>query len=159
MDLKPQTQYSERHKERLPKAKKGMVVMSRGLGSGHKEPLFYDFDTPMTFELLTEIIIKTEKTGAHVRNVVMDMGNQSLLSKLKVYSGQFTFPHPTRSGESIAIIPDYPHGLKNLRTNVFKHGVTFDFEGERHQISLKHFEELFERDGKLGKMRMCNKIK
>ena len=159
IDLKPQTQYSERHKERLPKAKKGMVVMSRGLGSGHKEPLFYDFDTPMTFELLTEIIIKTEKTGAHVRNVVMDMGNQSLLSKLKVYSGQFTFPHPTRSGESIAIIPDYPHGLKNLRTNVFKHGVTFDFEGERHQISLKHFEELFERDGKLGKMRMCNKIK
>ena len=159
MELKPQTQYSERHKERLPKAKKAMVVMARGLGAGHKEPLFYDYDTPMTMELLSDLITKTEECGAHVRNVVLDMGNQSLLSRLGVYRGQFTFSHPTRDGESIAIIPDYPHGLKNLRTNIFKHGVHFDFNGERHIISKKHFEELFEKDGKLGEMRMCHKIK
>ena len=159
IDIKAQTLYSERHKERLPKAKKAMVVMSRGLGSGHKEPLFYDYDRPMTEELLSELIIKTEEAGAHVRNVVLDMGNQSLLSKMKVYSGEFTFPHPTRPTEKIAIIPDYPHGLKNLRTNVFKHGVHFEFEGEIHHISKKDFEELFQMDGQRGEFRMCHKIK
>ena len=159
VELKPQTVYSERHMERLPKAKKAMVVMSRGLGSGHKEPLFYDYDTPMTMELLSQLIIKTEEAGAHVRNVVLDMGNQSLLSSMGVYRGEFTFPHPTRDGEFIAIIPDYPHGLKNLRTNVFKHGVHFDFNGETHHISKTDFEELLEKDGQLGEMRMCHKIK
>ena len=159
IDLKPKTQYSERHKERLPKAKKAMVVMARGLGSGHKEALYYDYDTPMTYNLLVEIIIKTEETGAHVRNVVMDMGNQSLLSSLKVYRGEYKFPHPTRPGQFIAIIPDYPHGLKNLRTNVFKHGVHFDYNGERHHMSKKHYEDLVEKDGKLGDMQLCPKIK
>ena len=159
VELKPQTLYSERFRERIPKAKKAMVAMVRGLGSGHKEPLFYDYDTPMTMELLSDLIIKTEEAGAHVRNVVLDMGNQSLLSRMGVYRGQFTFPHPTRDGEFIAIIPDYPHGLKNLRTNVFKHGVHFDFNGEKHHLSKKHFEELLEKDGKRGEMRMCHKIK
>ena len=78
---------------------------------------------------------------------------------LKVYRGEYKFPHPTRPGQFIAIIPDYPHGLKNLRTNVFKHGVHFDYNGERHHMSKKHYEDLVEKDGKLGEMQLCQKIK
>ena len=159
MDICPKTIYSERHKQRLPKAKKAMVVMARGLGRGFKEVLFYDFDTPMTVALLNDIIKKTEEAGAHVRSLTLDMGNQRLLSDLGVYGGQFKFPHPTRDGEELVIVPDTPHCLKNLRTNLFKHGVEFDFDGERHQLSKDDFVNLFEADSQLGEMRICHKIK
>ena len=68
------------------------------------------------------------------------------------------FPHPSRPGEFIAIIPDVPHGLKNLRTNLFQHGVQFEYEGKTYFFEKKHFEELFEAD-QLGELRMCPKIK
>ena len=159
MDICPKTIYSERHKERLPKAKKAIVAMARGLGRGFKEVLFYDYDTPMTINLLTDIIQKAEEVGAHVRSLTLDMGNQKLLSDLGVYGGQFKFPHPIRDGEEIVIVPDTPHCLKNLRTNLLKHGVSFDFEGERHHLSKEAFKNLFEADGQLGELRTCHKIK
>ena len=159
MDICPKTLYSERHKERLPKAKKAMVVMARGLGRGFKEVLFYDYDTPMTTALLTDIIKKAEEAGAHVRSLTLDMGNQKLLSDLGVYAGEFKFPHPTRGGEEIVIVPDTPHCLKNLRTNILKHGVHFDFEGERHHLSKEALVNLFDADSQLGELRTCHKIK
>ena len=159
MDILPKTVYSERHKERIPKAKKAMCVVARGLGKGFKELIFYDFDTPMKMELLTALIIRVEKAGGHVRSLVLDMGNQGLLSELGVYDMQTTFPHPTRPSEVIVIVPDTPHCLKNLRTNLFKHGVHFDFNGERYKFEKKDFVDLFNQDSKLGELRMCPKIR
>ena len=158
MDILPRTIYSERHKERLPKAKKAMVAMARGLGRGFKEVLYYDFDTPMSKNLLNDIIIKAEEAGAHVRAIVSDMGNQALLSEMSVYSGEFKFRHPTRD-EDIVIIPDTPHCLKNLRTNLFQYGVEFDYNGEKANFSKRHFEERFEADSQLGELKICSKIK
>ena len=158
MDLLAKTTYSQRHKVMVPKAKKANVVMARGLGRGFKEVLFYDFDTPMTMDLLNKIIKKAEEAGAHVRSLVLDMGNQKLLSELGVYKGEFKFPHPTRD-EEIVIIPDTPHCLKNLRSNLFNNGVEFDYYGEKVNFTKKHFEDLFESDSQLGELRMCHKIK
>ena len=86
------------------------------------------------------------------------MGNQKLLSELGVYKGEFKFPHPTRD-EEIVIIPDTPHCLKNLRSNLFNNGVEFDYDGEKVNFTKKHFEDLFESDSQLGELRMCHKIK
>ena len=159
MDLLPKTVYSDRYKERLPKAKKAMCVMARGLGKGFKELIYYDFDTPMEMELLNVLIIRSEEAGAHVRSLVLDMGNQKLLSQLGVYDLQTTFPHPTRPSEVIVIIPDTPHGLKNLRTNLFKHGVDFKYNNETYHFEKQDFVSLFEEDSKLGELRMCPKIR
>ena len=158
MDILPRTVYSERHKERLPRAKKAMCAMIRGLGKGFKELIYYDFDKPMTVELLRQLIVMVEGSGARVRSICMDMGNQKLQSALKVHELNMKFPHPSRPGEFIAIIPDVPHGLKNLRTNLFQHGVEFEYEGKTYSFEKKHFEELFEAD-QLGELRMCPKIK
>ena len=158
MDILPRTVYSERHKERLPRAKKAMCAMIRGLGKGFKELIYYDFDQPMTADLLRQLIVMVEGSGARVRSICMDMGNQKLQSALKVHELNMKFPHPSRPGEFIAIIPDVPHGLKNLRTNLFQHGVKFQYEGKIYSFEKKHFEELFEAD-QLGELRMCPKIK
>ena len=158
MDILPRTVYSERHKERLPRAKKVMCAMIRGLGKGFKELIYYDFDQPMTADLLRQLIVMVEGSGARVRSICMDMGNQKLQSALKVHELNMKFPHPSRPGEFIAIIPDVPHGLKNLRTNLFQHGVEFEYEGKTYFFEKKHFEELFEAD-QLGELRMCPKIK
>ena len=159
MDILPRTVYSERHKERLPRAKKAMCAMIRGLGKGFKELIYYDFDKPMTADLLRQLIVMVEGSGARVRSICMDMGNPKLQSALKVHMLNMKFPHPTRPGEFIAIIPDVPHGLKNLRTNLFQHGVEFEYEGKIYFFEKKHFEDLFEADAALGELRMCPKIK
>ena len=97
MDIQPTTMYSTRFLERLPKAKKAMVVMVRGLRSGFKEVVYYNFDTVMErdrgkgkavmdIELLTLLIEEIEKRGASVRSVTLDMGNRTLLSDCKVTS-------------------------------------------------------------------------
>ena len=95
MDIQPKTMYSTRFLERLPKAKKAMVVMVRGLRAGFKEVVYYNFDTVMErdrgkgkavmdIELLTLLIEEIEKRGASVRSVTLDMGNRTLLSDCKV---------------------------------------------------------------------------
>ena len=95
MDLQPTTDFSSHLKERLPKSKKALVVIVRGLKKSFKEIVYYNFDRVMErdrgkgksnldMELLGEIIAKVEDAGARVRAVTLDMGNRVLLSECKV---------------------------------------------------------------------------
>ena len=78
IDIQPTSNYSQHLKERLPRAKKAMVVMVRGLKTPFKEIIFFDFDRGMDLKLLEELIIEIEKAGGAVRAVTLDMGNRSL---------------------------------------------------------------------------------
>ena len=91
MDVQFKTNYSAHFKERVPQSKKVMVVMVRGLRSGFKEIIYYNFDSvmktetgksAMDLELLKQLIDRVESAGGVVRGITLDMGNKTLLSQL-----------------------------------------------------------------------------
>ena len=94
MSLQPTTNYSTRFKERLPKSRKALTVMVRGLLASFKEIVYYNFEgvlkrdrdgkSDIDLELLVEIITRVERAGGVVRSICMDMGNRTLMSELKV---------------------------------------------------------------------------
>ena len=93
IDIQPTTNYSIKFKERIPKAKKALVVMVRGLLAPFKEVIYYNFDTilerergksSMDLQLLNQLIARVEEAGGSVRSVTMDMGNKTLLSNCGV---------------------------------------------------------------------------
>ena len=93
MDIQPKTQYSSHFKERIPQSKKALVLMVRGLRSGFKEVVYYNFDTLMMrergkaavdLEFLEGIIHHVENAGGSVRAITLDMGNKTILSECKV---------------------------------------------------------------------------
>ena len=72
MSVQPTTNYSTRFKERLPKSRKALVIMVRGLLASFKEVIYYNFDTVLErdrgkgkanidLELLGEIIERVER--------------------------------------------------------------------------------------------------
>ena len=137
MDIQWKENYSAHLKERVPAAKKVMVVMVRGLRAGFKEIIYYNFDTVMKKEtgksgmdrqLLCQLIDKVERAGGFVRGITLDMGNKTLLSECKVFEGSSSFPHPTRKHQKIYAFPDVPHLIKLLRNNILNEGVKFNFE-------------------------------
>ena len=54
----------------------------RGIKSKWKQLVFYNFDTPMTKDLLFSLIKKLEESNVRVRAVVSDMGNHTLQKEL-----------------------------------------------------------------------------
>ena len=107
MDIQPRTRYSPHFKERLPKAKKALVVIVRGLRSSFKEVVYYNFDTVlerdrgkagMDMSLLKVLIQKIEKCGGSVRSITLDMGNRTLLSECKVKKTTTTLPPQSMIG-------------------------------------------------------------
>ena len=84
MDLQSVTGYSQHLQERLPQSKKVQVVIVRGLKSGFKEVIYYDFDQNMNMQLLSDLISQIEAVGGAVRSITLDMGNRTILSQCKV---------------------------------------------------------------------------
>ena len=73
------------------------VVMVRGLCSHWKQPVFFDFDRPMTRSLLSSVIAAVEKVGFQVVATVCDLSptNQRLLyTELCVKPMDGCFQHP-----------------------------------------------------------------
>ena len=168
IDIQWKELYSAHFKERVPAAKKVMVVMVRGLRSGFKEIIYYNFDTVMKKEtgksamdrqLLCMLIEQVERAGGFVRGITLDMGNKTLLSQLKVFDGSSSFPHPTRKDKKIYVFPDVPHLIKLLRNHILREGVTFQFEGKSCTLRKSDFEKLLDQDAPLGELRRLYKLK
>ena len=104
--------------------KSAQVVFIRGLFSKWKQAIFFNFDQPMTREILYDIIIKVEKIGFHVVTATSDMGptNVSLANSLKINPENPFFPHPCREGEKIWYFYDIPHLLKLIRNHFIDDG-------------------------------------
>jgi hypothetical protein len=104
--------------------KSAQVVFIRGLFSNWKQPIFFNFDQPMTKEILETIISKVENIGFRVTSATSDMGptNVAVANSLKITPDKPYFPHPCRKGEKIWWFYDIPHLLKLIRNHFIDDG-------------------------------------
>lgn len=102
-------------------------VMLRGLTVSWKQIIFYAFDTPMTKDILFDLICKVEAVGFIVMAMVCDLGstNMRLWRTLGINVNNTSFTNPAASRE-IFVFADAPHLLKLTRNNFLDHGFTLD---------------------------------
>jgi len=74
MYLSHQIDFDKSKEQVIGPHKTVQVVMARGLVSSWKQPVFYKYDTPMTPEILNDIICNLHDIGFNVISIVNDMG-------------------------------------------------------------------------------------
>ena len=121
--------------------------------SGH-----FDFDSKMDLEKLTTIICNIQESGLIVKAAVMDMGNPRLQSDLNVANMKYKFDNPSMPGESILIIPDPIHGLKNLQNAILNHGAVINWRGKSVPLNKDHFWRVIMENCKPGEASFQHKI-
>jgi len=100
------------------------VVMARGLCKSWKQPIFYSYDTPMTKEILNELISKLLLiSGFLVVAVVSDMGttNMGMWKSMGISYTNSAIIHPSVD-RNIHVLADVPHLIKLIRNNYLDHG-------------------------------------
>ncbi len=129
------------------------VVMIRGLFKPFKQPIFFAFDTPLTKELLWEILGKLDGIGFSVESVTSDMGpkNMSLWRDLNIHPGNTNFLF---NGRQLNVLADVPHLLKLLRNHLLDQGFILK-SGE--VILREHLEKILATD--TGELRITHKLK
>jgi len=102
------------------------VIFVRPLfGTDWGTEIFYDFDVPVTVELMNFISEKLYLAGGWVLKVwTCDLGptNRGLHKKLNIDSTNQEFPHPVTK-EKQFLMSDSPHHLKNARSHLMDTGV------------------------------------
>ena len=133
--------------------KKLQLVMVRGLFKKWKQPIFYDFDTPMKKDLLFDIVKHVEDIGILVYGISFDLGNHGLLTSLGATEDDPFFANPASDGRRIYTFPDPPHELKLCRNHLLDDGYRF-----RSGAILKKedFEQLLQADN--GELKICHKL-
>jgi len=100
------------------------VVMARGLFKSWKQVIFYEYDTPMTSDILLNIITELYNIGFIVVSITSDTGstNIGLWKSLNLSFTNGSFKHPVMSNRMIHVFADAPHLLKLIRNNFLDHG-------------------------------------
>lgn len=88
--------------------------------------MFYDFDTPMTTEILFKIIACIHEVGFEVVALVSDMGptNIGLWKSLNITPSSPSFINPV-TFKNIHVFADVPHLLKLIRNHFIDRGFVF----------------------------------
>lgn len=83
-----------------------------------KQPIFYNYDTAMTKELLNNIIEALHEHGFNVIAIVSDMGssNVGLWRNLDISITNTSFKHPITS-KNVYVFADVPHIIKLARNH------------------------------------------
>lgn len=107
------------------------VGMVRGLFSKWKQPVFFDYDKPLSTEVVNDVISKLYDAGYIVVGVTTDLGgsNQGLWSELNIginNDQKCFFPHPKDSSLKIFVFADPPHLLKLIRNHFVDKGFYID---------------------------------
>lgn len=89
----------KKQERRVGPHKTVQVGMARGLFGRWKQPVYYDFDEPLTKETVNDVITKLYEAGYIVVGVTTDLGpsNQGLWTKLNIgikEDQQCFFSHP-----------------------------------------------------------------
>ena len=133
--------------------KKLQLVMVRGLCKKWKQPIFYDFDTPMKKDLLFEIIKHVEDVGILVYGVNFDLGNHGLLTSLGVTEDDPFFISPADVDRRVYVFPDVPHELKLCRNHLLDDGYLF---ASGTKLKKEDFEQLLLKDN--SELKICHKL-
>lgn len=93
------------------------VMMARGLFNKWKQPVFYDYDQPITKDIIVKIIQELYDSGYPVVAVTCDLGpkNKAVWNELGVGLDDpenCSFPHPSDENLQICTFFDPPHLLK-----------------------------------------------
>ena len=158
MHTKNETKYCASLGELVNGANEVEVVLIRGLFRNWKHVCHFDFDQRMNLEKLKTIITNVQESGLIVKVVVMDMGNHRLQSDLHIANMEYTFDNPSVKGESILIMPDPIHGLKNLRNAIIEHGAVIHWRGKSVPLDKKHFQQVILEHSKPGEACILYKI-
>lgn len=83
------------------------VVMARGLFANWKQPIYMEFDTQISTNILNNIITELHKIDYTVVGMVSDCGggNRGLWNDLEISPEKFWFHHPI-SNEKIYVLPE-----------------------------------------------------
>lgn len=89
-----------------------------GLVASWKQPVYYNYDTQMTKQILTNIIGNLYEIGYNVVAIVSDMGpsNVGLWRDLCISMDRTHFEHPVTK-QNIYAFADVPHLLKLARNH------------------------------------------
>lgn len=133
------------------------VIMARSLMGKWKQPLFYDFDVPITKDLLINTIISVESIGFKVRGFVCDMGpsNRKLFSELLITPSKSYITNPTCDERKVWAFCDVPHLLKLLRNHLIDHGFVLP---TGKLITKEVFEKLIELNYNRSDLQYCYKL-
>lgn len=105
------------------------VVMIRGLFSKWKQPVFYEYDKPITKEKLTKILEQLFECGFTIVATISDLGPKykSLWNDLNIDSekGQCYFMHPCNNLLRVYVFADVPHMLKLARNHFLDRGFAY----------------------------------
>lgn len=116
------------------------VVMLRGLASPWKQPIYYDFDCPMTKTILMSIIKAVYMAGYEVVAIVSDMGptNMGLWRECGISVEKTHITHPCVQEKKIFFFADAPHLLKLVQNHFFDSG----FLLENQYVSKECLDEI-----------------
>ena len=158
MHVKNETKYCASLGELVDGASEVEVVLLRGLYKNWKHVCQFDFDKKMSLEDLKTIICHIQESGLIVKVLVMDLGNHKLQSELEVANMEYRFDNPTVPGESILIMPDPIHGLKNLRNAIIEHGAVINWRGKSVKIGKQDFQAVITEHSKPGEPCILHKV-
>jgi Transposase protein len=109
--------------------KNAQVIFARPLfGTDWGTEVFYEFDVPVTVELMNYISEKLYAAGGWKTKVwTCDLGpsNRALFGQLKINADNQEFSHPV-TGEKQFFMTDSPHHLKNARNHMMDTGVVLN---------------------------------
>lgn len=119
------------------------TIMVRGLYSRFKQPIFIDFDTKVTRELLISVCTKLSEVDLNVVGTVCDNGggNVGLWSDLGVSYLNTTMTHPITAAQ-IFMFSDAPHLLKLLRNWFIDGGFLLEDGTELNQAYIRKLLEV-----------------
>nr|AGL76355.1 transposase [Drosophila buzzatii] len=121
MKIRSTYTYDKPSDSTLPAVNYVQVAMLRGLVADWKQPIFYDYDCPMTKTKIQEILKSTQNMGYTIVAMVCDLGgtNRSLLSSLEVTYRQ---PWFLFEGRKVYVFADVPHLIKLIRNHFIDSG-------------------------------------
>ena len=140
-------------------------------------PCFFGIDTPMTLELMWQIVADLEEKGFRVRGCSFDLGNQEFKRDTGLLNGVHKLRNPSAPDRWFYLTPDAPHELKLLRDHCFskqflfpkdpfskryayptKRNINFLLEsGDYVALGKSHFQELLDKDN--GEFKIHWKLK
>lgn len=100
------------------------VMLVRPLVGKWMQPIYYNFDSAVSKDLLMETIHVIENTGFKLRGFVSDMGpcNRKLLNVLNVSYEKSFITNPADESRKVWVFCDVPHALKLLRNHLLDDG-------------------------------------
>ena len=153
MDIQKGYQYDHKEDKVLGPNKKLQLVVARGIISHWKQQIFFDFDKPMTKELLFSIICSAEQNEIKVYSVVCDLGNQGLLKSLGVSQETPFFENPYDSSRKVYVFADAPHLLKLIRNHLVDKGYILE---DGTEINIEDVQKILAKDA--SELRIHHKL-